>query len=65
MAGYVRKTRDEYDIEGNYGYGWDVVTCEDTYRAAREQLRVYRENEPDAAHRIVKRRVRLEAGEVV
>lgn len=59
MAMYVRKTRDEFDIEGNYGYGWDVVTCEETRKAAREQLRCYRENEPSAQHRIVKRRVRV------
>jgi hypothetical protein len=54
---YIRKTRDEYDIESNHGYGFDVVTCEETRQAAREQLRCYRENEPNASHRIVKRRV--------
>ena len=54
---YIRKTRDEYDIESNHGYGWDVVTSEDTAKEARAQVRCYRENEPQASHRIVKRRV--------
>jgi hypothetical protein len=55
---YTRKTHDEYDIEGNYGQGWEVVTTEETYRAAREQLKCYRENEPQYPHRIKCHRVR-------
>ena len=42
---YVRKTRDEYDIEVDYGYGWDVVCTEDTPKEARERAKEYRENE--------------------
>jgi hypothetical protein len=57
---YQRKTHEEYEIEGNYGYGWEVVTTEETYREAREQLKCYRENEPQYAHRLRVRRVRNE-----
>lgn len=62
MSGYVRVTRDEYDVEGNYGYGdgFEVVTCEAARGEARARLREYRENEPGVPFRIVKRRVRLE-----
>ena len=36
----------EFDILGNYGHGLELVTCEETREAAKEQLKVYRENEP-------------------
>ena len=57
---YVRKTHDEWTIEGNYGYGWDVLTTETTRTAAREMLKTYRENEPQYSHRIKKHRVKNE-----
>jgi len=57
---YVRKTKDEYEIQGNYGYGWDVLCTEETWREAKAQLRCYEENELQYLHRIVKRRVKLE-----
>ena len=49
---YKRKTKDEWEIQGNYGHGWEMVTTEETYRQAREQLKCYRENEPGTPHRI-------------
>lgn len=58
---YVRKTRDEYVIEGNYGYGWDEVCAEDTRRDALARLHEYRENEPRYAHRLRTVRVPIEA----
>ena len=57
---YVRKTKDVYEVQGNYGYGWDFLTEEETAKEARAQKRCYDENEP-YPHRIVKRRVRIEA----
>lgn len=57
---YVRKTRDEYAIEADYGYGWERVTSEDTLENARERLKEYRENEKKPV-RIRKRRVPIEA----
>jgi hypothetical protein len=56
---YVRKTRDEYDIEQHWDQGWETVCSENTRREARERLKEYRENQPEAPVRIVKRRVKI------
>ena len=57
---YIRKTSDEYEIQGYYDnqYGWECVTTEETYKAAKEQLKCYNNNEP-YPHRIIKKRVKL------
>ncbi len=39
---YQRKTTDEYTIQGNYGYGWEDVTAEESYMEARARLKEYR-----------------------
>lgn len=59
---YKRKTRDEYQIQGYYDprTGWEEVTAEDTRKAAKEQLKCYRENEPGTPHRIVVKRVPIQ-----
>lgn len=56
---YQRKTRDEWQIHGNYGYGFEEVCAEETYREARERIREYRENEPSIPFRIVPKRVKI------
>lgn len=56
MMAYVRKTRDRWDIETNYGYGWDVECSEYTYKEAKERLKEYRENICGAGIRMRKRR---------
>ena len=38
-------TAYEYEIQGNYGYGWDCLTTEDTRTEALAQLATYRANE--------------------
>ena len=35
----------EYEIQGNYGYGWDLLTTEETLEKANAQLATYRANE--------------------
>jgi len=35
----------EYEIQGNYGYGWDLLTTEEDRAAALVQLATYRANE--------------------
>jgi hypothetical protein len=35
----------EYEIQGDYGYGWDLLTTEETIKEARAQLSTYRINE--------------------
>lgn len=57
---YTRKTRDEYDIEQNWGQGWEVVCSEDTASEARQRRKEYRANQPEASVRIKKRRVKLQ-----
>jgi len=42
----------EYEIQGNYGQGWEAVTTETDKSEARDRLREYRENEPDYPHRL-------------
>ena len=56
MMAYVRKTRDRWDIETNYGYGWDVECSEYTYKEAKDRLKEYRENVYGAGIRMRKRR---------
>jgi hypothetical protein len=43
----------EYEVQGNYGYGWDMVTTEESKAEALQQLKVYRLNERTASFRIV------------
>ena len=38
-------TAYEYEIQGNYGYGWDLLTTESTLVDARSQLVTYGNNE--------------------
>lgn len=59
---YVRKTRDEYVLQTNYGYGdgWEDVVTEDTPGEIRLRLKEYRENMPQYPYRIKKRRVKKE-----
>lgn len=45
----------EWIIQGNYGHGWEDLTAEETEKEGRAQLATYRENEPQASHRLVKR----------
>ena len=41
---YQRKTRDRWDIETNYGYGWEVENSEYNRVDAKRSLREYKEN---------------------
>lgn len=61
--GYVRKTKDRWDIESYHCGQWDVETSEYTLKEAREQLKCYRENfvgSFSAPLRIVKRREKIQ-----
>ena len=55
---YIRKTRDEWEIQGNYGQGWECVNTEDTRQDAKRSLKEYQDNEPHT-FKIVKKRIRL------
>ena len=56
---YVRKTRDIWCIETNYGYGWEVEATYDTPAEAKRDIHDYRimTNHNNGICRIVKRRV--------
>jgi len=54
---YVRKTEDEYVLQGRYGHGWEDLTAETTRKEIKQRLREYQENE-GGEYRIVHRRVR-------
>ena len=56
---YIRKTRDEYEIQGNYGYGWECETTEETLKEAKAQAKCYREN-VNYPIRIVKKRIKID-----
>lgn len=55
-----RKTRDEYQVQVNYGYGhgWEHEISEDTLAAARERRKEYQAN-TNYPVRIQKKRVKL------
>lgn len=56
---YVRKTQDEYVLQGRYGHGWEDLTAESSWREIRARRREYQENEPGTPLKIVTRRIPL------
>lgn len=38
---YVRKTKDEYWLMGDYGNGWDFILAEETLVTAKKQMKTY------------------------
>ena len=58
---YTRKTVDRWDIETNYGYGWEVENSEYTKNDAMRSYKEYVENlGPKCGVRVMKRRERAE-----
>ena len=57
---YKRKTKDMFDVMGLYSGTWEPVTCEESWKEAKERLKEYRENEPGTAFKIRKYRERIE-----
>ena len=58
---YTRKTRDEWQMWPNYGYGWEHEISEDSWRELRDQLKVYRANCPQYSFRAKKVRIPIES----
>lgn len=56
---YIRKTRDEYWLLCNYGYGdgWEYVLSEDTVSEIKQRRKEYIENMPQYPYKIVKKRI--------
>ena len=56
----VRKTKDVYVVQGNYGQGWEDLTTHDTRKEAIDERKVYDINEIKYAHRVISRREKIE-----
>ena len=56
---YIRKTYDEYEIQGYFGYEWETETVEMTLKEAKAQAQCYRDN-VNYPIRIVKKRIKTE-----
>ena len=61
---YVRKTRDEFRIMGNFGYGhgWEEMSAYDTRREAIADLKAYRAS-GQGAYKLVKVRIKVDPSE--
>jgi len=57
-ATYQHETRDEYQIHQYWAHGWEEVSAHNTRREAIAELKIYRQEQPQAAAKLVKRRVR-------
>ena len=44
----------EFELHGNYGYGWDHVTTEDTHHEILKRQKEYEENEKGAIFKVKK-----------
>lgn len=44
MANYVRKTKDVWIIEENWGYGWEEACSHESKHEANENMKRYRED---------------------
>lgn len=56
---YKRKTRDTWQLLSNYGYGWDFLANYESKKDALIDLKAYYENETGAAHKIIKKRMKI------
>lgn len=57
-----KHTQTYWEIEGDYGQGWECVTAADTLADARGYLQDYRTNDPQHAYRLRKQRVPKSCG---
>jgi hypothetical protein len=55
-----RKTRDEWQLWSNYGFGWEHELSEDTAKEMRQRLQEYRINCPQYQFKAVKKRVKID-----
>lgn len=58
---YIRKTKDNYILLSNYGYGhgWEEEITEPTYKEIKERLKEYRENCKNGIFKYKKVRVKI------
>lgn len=57
---YKRKTKDEFILLGDYGYGWEEILSEDNFKDIKLRLKEYKLNDFHAkAFKVQKKRIRL------
>ena len=56
---YERITEDEFQIHGDYGHGFEELTCETTFKEAKQCVKNYRENEPGVAFKLITKRIKI------
>ena len=58
---YTRKTKDEFQLHVNYGYGhgFEHEISEDTLKEASERKREYQANCPQYATKIIRKRIKI------
>lgn len=58
---YKRKTVDEYQILQHTGprYGWEMVSAYNDRKSCKEDLKAYRENQPEYPVKMIKKRIKL------
>jgi hypothetical protein len=56
---YTRKTRDVWEVRGNYGQGYECVCASYDRREAVRDQRSHQENEPRVSFVLVKTRERI------
>lgn len=42
----------EYEVQGYYSFGWEMVTTETNFAEAKKRLKEYKDNEPNISFRI-------------
>ena len=57
-----RRTRDYWELQGNYGFGWECLAADSSIGLVRANLRDYRDNE-HGNYRIVRKREPIQQGE--
>ena len=57
---YVRKTKDEYVLLGDNGYGWEEILTEDTFKEIKQRYREYVENDKSSIYKIEKHRIPID-----
>ena len=57
--GYIRKTIDEWEVQGLYGKEWEMVTTANSKKEVNQLRYDYVQNEANTRFRIVKKRVKI------
>lgn len=60
LAGTFYAAQHEWALQGHYSnrHGWEDVAVEESRKAAKDQLKCYRENAPGGTYRIIRRAAR-------